>query len=159
MPGLYTVTLRAGGATAVETVRVEGDPEMPISDAAWRERERFLLDLLATQRAAWHEEQRANTLRDFFVHRRDSLERLDVAPEAPLADAEVRADSAQARARRARTLRTGVYRLASVFNGGGVRQGTLHPPTETHRALKARLDAHLRAVRAALDEMEMWRRE
>ena len=158
-PGLYTVTLHAGGATAVETVRVEGDPAMPIPDAQWRERERFLLGLLATQRAAWREERRANGLRDFFVHRRDSLNSLDVPPEAPLAAAEVRADSAQARARRARTLRTGVYRLASVFNGGGVRQGTLHPPTETHRALKARLEARLRTVRAANDETAAWRRE
>ncbi len=62
----------------------------------------------------------------------------------------VRADSANALARRLRGVRRDVYRLAGAFNGAGVRQGSLYPPTETHRTrlrdLKARLDAELLAL-------------
>lgn len=50
MPGTYTVTLAAGGATVRQTVEVRADPDVAVSAADHAERERFfteILDLLA----------------------------------------------------------------------------------------------------------------
>ncbi|MDE3172906.1 MAG: hypothetical protein KGN74_07520 [Gemmatimonadota bacterium] len=52
-PGRYTVTLSANGVTARQTVDVRGDPEMPLTQAQYRDREAFLLDLLGVQGRAW----------------------------------------------------------------------------------------------------------
>ncbi len=53
-PGTYTVTLRAGDASAVRTVEVRGDPGMPrLTASQYRARERFLVRLLDVQRKAW----------------------------------------------------------------------------------------------------------
>ncbi len=53
-PGTYMVTLTAGGASASTTLLVQGDPGMPaLTDAQYRERERFLVELLELQNAAF----------------------------------------------------------------------------------------------------------
>jgi photosystem II stability/assembly factor-like uncharacterized protein len=53
-PGSYTVTLTAGGASDTRTVIVEADPGMPALTAAqYRERERFLVELLDVQNRAF----------------------------------------------------------------------------------------------------------
>ncbi len=53
-PGTYTVTLEAGGATSTRTVEVRGDPGKPrLTAAQYRDRERFLVELLHLQREAW----------------------------------------------------------------------------------------------------------
>lgn len=53
-PGTYTVTLTTGGTSVSRPVVVEGDPGMPsLTDAQYRERERFLVRLLAVQRQAF----------------------------------------------------------------------------------------------------------
>ncbi len=53
-PGTYTVTLTAGGASATGSVVVEGDPGMPaLTVAQYRERERFLVELLDVQSQAF----------------------------------------------------------------------------------------------------------
>ncbi len=50
-PGTYTVVLQAGDARATRTVDVHGDPGKPaITLAQYKERERFLLDVLELQR-------------------------------------------------------------------------------------------------------------
>jgi photosystem II stability/assembly factor-like uncharacterized protein len=49
-PGKYTVTLKAGSATAHRTVVVRPDPKMAITLAQYRAREAFLVDLLDVQR-------------------------------------------------------------------------------------------------------------
>ena len=45
---------------------------------------------------------------------------------------------------RLRRLRARAYGLAGEFNGRGVRQGSLYPPTETHRARLEQLQEALR---------------
>jgi hypothetical protein len=60
-PGTYTVTLRAGAATSVQTVEVRGDPGKPqLTVAQYRARERFLVGLLEVQRAAYELSNGAN---------------------------------------------------------------------------------------------------
>jgi len=52
-PGTYTVTLTAGSATSTRTVVVRPDPGMPaLTEAQYRARERFLVDLLQVQKDA-----------------------------------------------------------------------------------------------------------
>jgi photosystem II stability/assembly factor-like uncharacterized protein len=45
-PGTYTVTLEANGASSTTEVEVRGDPEMPITQAQYEEREAFLVHLM-----------------------------------------------------------------------------------------------------------------
>ena len=45
-PGIYTVTLEANGASSTTEVEVRGDPEMPITQAQYEEREAFLLEVV-----------------------------------------------------------------------------------------------------------------
>ena len=102
---------------------------MPLSDDDWRDREVFLLALLDLQRRAWDAHQQAADLRTALNAQRDSIAAIGDVPDALAA----RADSVDAIAGRLRRLRSDVYRLAGSFNGNGVRQGSLYPPTHTHR--------------------------
>ena len=52
-PGRYTVTLTANGTRVTQSVDVQGDPEMPLTPAQYRDREAFLVDLLGVQRRAY----------------------------------------------------------------------------------------------------------
>jgi hypothetical protein len=148
-PGTYTVTLEAGGARSSQTVEVRGDPLLALSDEQWRERERYLLDLLELQRRAWDAQERGEDLRRAAMAARDSLG-AENAPPAVVAHA----DSASALARRLRRLRSRIYNLAEVFNGDGVRQGSLFPPTETHRNRKEDLAAELERESQNVGERE-----
>jgi photosystem II stability/assembly factor-like uncharacterized protein len=117
-PGTYTVRLDAGGATATQTVVVRGDPQMAITDAQHKEREQFLLAVQEDQRTAAAAAERARSLPDSLRTVRTRL-------------AQLRGD---------------LNRLAGEFNGRGVRQGSLYPPTSTHRQ-------RLRTIEAALAEL------
>ena len=46
-PGIYAVEVSAGGASHRRAVAVRGDPELPLTVADYREREAFLLEVLA----------------------------------------------------------------------------------------------------------------
>jgi hypothetical protein len=137
-PGTYTVTLQAGDARYSQSVLVRGDPLLALSDEEWRERETFLVDLLDLQRRAWDAEQRGDELSRQAAARRDSL-----GGEAAPPEAIERAASLAALARRLDRLRSRVYDLAEAFNGNGVRQASLYPPTETHRQRARDLEAAL----------------
>jgi len=117
-PGTYTVKIEAGGTTATQTVEVRGDPQIPVTAAQWREREEFLLAVLEQQGKAGEIAQRARSLPD-------SLRQLRT---------------------RASQVRRDIGRLAAEFNGQGVRQGSLYPPTGTQRQ-------RLQALTAALAEV------
>ena len=111
------------------------DPEMNIRPSQWRKRESFLLGLLELQRSAWDLSQRAD----------DWSEKLTVEHDSLAASGEVEeifaavVDSVEATAKEINKVRRKIYRLAGEFNGSGVRQGSLYPPTETHEQRKARL--------------------
>ena len=149
-PGTYTVTLEAGDVRAQQTVDVEGDPEMPISPEQYAEREAFLLDVRALQREVFDVAERGGDLDEALAARRDSLGEAEDLPQ----ELEVRADTAATRAARLNTLRGRIYGLAGEFNGRGVQQGTLYPPTETHRRRLEELKAALQRELAGIDELE-----
>lgn len=123
-PGTYTVRVEAGGggAMATQTVEVRGDPKLPLTAAEWREREEFLVAVLEDQRRAAAAAQRASTL----------------------------PDSLQALRARLNGVRRDLGALAAEFNGRGVRQGSLFPPTNTHRQRHRALQAALAEVTAVL---------
>ena len=84
---------------------------------------------------------------------------VDGLAEEFLTRMQARADTAKARARRLATLRDQIYGLAGGLGGSGVRQGSLYPPTETHRMRKAYLEARLGREREGLKELEAWERQ
>jgi hypothetical protein len=139
-PGDYTVKLEAGGRSYSRMFEVIGDPLIKLADAEWREREEFLLALRDLQHRAWHTSQRADSLVRRVTAKRDSLGAAGDVSESLASSA----DSLNTVARRLRSLRQRVYRLASAFNGNGVRQGSLYPPTQTHLQQIRMLEEELR---------------
>jgi hypothetical protein len=131
-PGVYTVTLDVDGITTSRPVTVKPDPLLPVSVAQHRERESFLLEVSAAQHTAGELGARISALRSQLVQRR-------AANARPNSQSLV--DSALARLSTIeRAVRVGpaavqgrVYSLAGEFNGQGAQQGSLHPPTRTHR--------------------------
>jgi hypothetical protein len=133
-PGTYSVQLAVDGRTSSQQLLVRGDPEMPLSMDQWRERESFLVDLQ--------------------TERRDIADAIAIVTElrrgATRGD---EADNLQLLGQQLRSLMSAANRLASEFNGSGVRQGTLYGPTETQRDRKQRLDRSLAAVIAEVDRL------
>ncbi|MBR43395.1 MAG: glycosyl hydrolase [Gemmatimonadetes bacterium] len=116
-PGTYTVSIQAGDQNAKNVVEVRGDPEMPmLTQKMYEDRERFMLDAIAlTTRIS-------RTMRDFDLNstRGDSGFRNPTG--SPRTPGEM--------LRTARRLAQQVY---GALNGGGVRPGSLYPPTQTQR--------------------------
>ncbi|HEX7051443.1 MAG TPA: hypothetical protein VF188_14645 [Longimicrobiales bacterium] len=148
-PGTYTVALEADGARTTRTVTVRGDPLMPLTLAQAREREAFLLDILAMQRQVWDAMRRADTLRHALTENTGG----PGGTKASAARAERTTEADRLRTRLDR-LRRQIYGLAREFNGAGAQQGSLYPPTATHRRRKAELEAELQEAVAALAEAE-----
>ena len=121
-PGTYTVTLEAGGARSTQRVVVKGDPLMPITLAQHREREEFLLQVQQDQ-----------------VRAAEAAQRVRALP-----------DSMRALVARLASARRDLDAIAGEFNGRAVRQGTLYPPTATHRQRYRAAQAALAEVLAAL---------
>lgn len=154
-PGMYTVTLDADGRKVSRQLRVKPDPLLPVTVAQHRERETFLLKVADAQQGVHDVAGRMAALR----------RQLTGSPGAGNAPAtRPGADSALARlAALERTVRGGngalmgrVYGLAGEFNGQGAQQGSLHPPTRTHREQFAIMLAILTRVQrevAALEAM------
>ena len=120
-PGQFQVTVEAGGASHTQTVEVRGDPLMPVTLAQYQERERFLLDVL-----------------DLEVRIDAALERISDRP-----------DQAEARTQ-LEDARQAVSRVFRAMNGNGVRQGSLYPPTATHRQVVDEAEGTLARIESAL---------
>jgi hypothetical protein len=134
------VELQARGApTSVQSLEVWGDPLMPITQDEWEDRESFLLAVLDLQRRAAQAGERADALRERVT-----------APDAPEA-LRARADAVTALARRLNGIRRQAFSLASVFNGSGVRQGSLYPPTQDQRRALRALEENLARALEALE--------
>jgi hypothetical protein len=128
-PGSYTVTLDARGQTLSQPVEVRGDPELDLTATQYRDRERFLLDALALMgeiEEATAAVRRAQ--RDATGERAETLEQ------------------AGQRLRRAGFMVRGAY---GSLNGGGVRQGSLFPPTESQTVPVEQARRILAEVRSA----------
>jgi photosystem II stability/assembly factor-like uncharacterized protein len=102
-PGTYTISLEARGTTVTETVEVLADPELPVTLAQYREREAFLLRVLALQSQA-------------------STARLAMAGLAGGPELEQLEDVDDI-----------LEQVYEEIDGSGVRPGTLYPPTDTQR--------------------------
>ena len=115
-PGSYTVTVTARDTSASTRVEVRGDPDMPITVAMYESRERFMLDTLAlTDEIETY--RRANGFGGGGCGRGGRASRPPInTPAGKLHSAACTVE--------------GVY---EALNGGGVRPGTLYPPTEGQR--------------------------
>ncbi len=131
-PGRYTATFVSGAVRSSQSFTVHGDPEMPITDAEHRARETFLLEVMATQAELEELRQRGTQLTASASG--SSRESLDVLQST------------------LRRLRRDMRRLAGEFNGTGARQGSLYPPTDTHRerfqSMRDDLDSIARDMKA-----------
>jgi hypothetical protein len=131
-PGTYSVELTVDGQTFTQSLLVRGDPRMPITADQWRDREAFLVDLQNKRRAI------ATALTTVAELRQTNRQQ---GAEGELQSLE----------QRLRSVSRTAGRLASEFNGNGVRQGTLFGPTASQRDRKQLLD---RDVAAVLEEVE-----
>jgi hypothetical protein len=122
-PGTYVVSLAARGATISTTVEVRGDPEMPLTQGQYEEREAFLSDLQFLQA------EFTRVLGPARGFGRGGDEAMEGASEE---------ERALTRHRR------NVSSVYTALNGGGVRQGSLNPPTQSQ---KDRVDAARTALR------------
>ena len=134
-PGTYTATVVADGAQASSVFRVEGDPDMPITQAMYESRERFMLEALGLQdriQTAMRQNGMGGGGGGFFG---GGPERPPQTPEEKL--------------RAAHRLVGGVYR---GMNGGGVRQATLYPPTQSQTERVALAQRLYEEAMAELDD-------
>ena len=117
-PGTYTVTVEAGEASASTEVEVRGDPEMPITLAMYQSRERFMLEALALTGEIQsfmreHGMSGGGRGRGGFGRSGGGV---PTTPQAKL-----------------QTAARMVQQAYGALNGGGVRPGTLYPPTQSQR--------------------------
>lgn len=133
-PGRYTVTVSARDIRASTRVEVRGDPEMPITVAMYESRERFMLDALALT-GEIQSYMRQNGLGGGGRGRGGRGGR-------PSLDTPAGKVSTAARM---------VQQVYGALNGGGVRPGTLYPPTESQRAAVQTARALLAEARGGLD--------
>ncbi|MFH1763777.1 MAG: hypothetical protein ABIF09_06250 [Gemmatimonadota bacterium] len=122
-PGTYSVTLAARGTTTSTAMVVKGDPEMPLTQSQYEEREAFLTGLQALQA------EFTRVLGPGGGFGRGGSGQAQGITEAQQALAQHRRN---------------VGSVYQALNGGGVRQGSLYPPTRAHREL-------VEAARAALE--------
>lgn len=153
-PGTYTVTVEADGQRATQRVVVRPDPLLPVTAAQHRAREGFLLEVDGAQRTAVALGDRITALRRQLVARRDGGPAGSAARAA--ADSALGQLTAVERAvRQGPTAARGrAYGLAGEFNGSGAQQGSLYPPTATHRQRLALITAALRRAEAELARLE-----
>jgi photosystem II stability/assembly factor-like uncharacterized protein len=124
-PGSYTLTLEARGIYSTTTVEVRGDPEMPLTQAQYEEREAFLSGVQALEAR--------------FTEILGASQGFGRGQPNPDMSEEERALQQH---------RRGMMSVYNALNGGGVRQGSLYPPTQTHKDV----------VHAALAALEAYQR-
>ena len=109
---------------------------MPITDEEYRKRETFLLEVQALQRQT-HEAI-------------EQVQALGSDGDPPPIVTRLRS--------RLNRIRQQLRSVAGAYNRNGVTQGSLHPPTATHRELVARLAQSLEAALLELRELLETRR-
>jgi hypothetical protein len=151
---VYTITLDADGQRMSRPVTVKPDPMLPLSVAQHLEREGFLLEVSDAQRTVSGIGERMTALRRQLTTRRDAAGAGSAARQT--ADSALTSLTALERTVRAGpgALRGRVYGLAGEFNGQGALQGSLHPPTRTHREQFAIMKAILARAQAQLATLE-----
>jgi photosystem II stability/assembly factor-like uncharacterized protein len=120
-PGRYTVTLEARGGVSSQVVEVRGDPQMPVTQAMYEERETFLLDLLEIKRSISEVRPHLSCPGEFGGNRQ-TLE----GTGGELCE-----------------IRWVASQLSGALTGDQVQPGSLYPPTAEHQARKEALEARL----------------
>lgn len=153
-PGRYTVTVDADGQRMSQVVVVKPDPLLPLTAAQHAAREAFLLNVDEAQRTATALGDRMTALRRQLVGRRDAGPQGSAVRQS--ADSALTRLTALERAVRAGpgAARGQAYNLAGEFNGAGAQQGSLYPPTATHRQRYALIAAALRRAQTELARLE-----
>jgi hypothetical protein len=128
-PGEYLATLEARGTRVSAPIQVLPDPEMPVAQAQYEEREAFLSGLVALLDEIATASEEAGRIRE----------------DTPVRDEDMILVQAELRELRGtvRSVREGLIR-------DGVRQGTLYPPTETHRAQIREVEDALREIQSRI---------
>lgn len=109
-PGTYTLTLEARGTSVSTTVEVRGDPEMPLTQAQYEERESFLTGV-------------QQLIQDFT----DAL--------GPGGFGRGGGEDLSEEQNALQEHRRNVMSVYGSLNGNGVRQGSLYPPTQSQREM------------------------
>lgn len=151
-PGAYQVTLKANGQTYTKTVKVEGDPKLPLTDSQWHEREDFLLEVADMKREVWDAAEQIAGIKKKLHTLRDKMESQGTVPEdleARIAAVDSLADRIGAESRYD-GLRDDIYDFSGEFIQSGVTQRSLYPPTQTHHQRKQRLEGKLKEGLEAL---------
>jgi photosystem II stability/assembly factor-like uncharacterized protein len=131
-PGRYTVTLVARGLESSQEVDVRGDPDMPITLAEYRARERFLTEVQELG------EEVSDLMRSMGV---SGGGRFDVDRQ------EGRQDAPAVRLRQVARALSGVY---EAMNGREARPGSLYPPTQSHREAVSEAKRELERIKAEI---------
>ena len=118
-PGNYTVTITVGGQSQIQKVKVLADPKLDLRTGDYRQREKFLLEVHALHRQAYSAN---NELLEDIKKMEESFDKEDPKLVA-IKDHQKKVNS----------VRSGLMRLAGELQGGGVRQGSFFPPTDTHK--------------------------
>ena len=131
-PGSFRIVLDARGTTSEQSLVVTGDPETPVTLAQYRAREQFLSEVLALGQELESVRDRLSGQGGADAERAGRIAALDRALN------------------RGRAALAGIYQS---MNGGEVRQGSLYPPTATHRERKERVEALLASAREELESL------
>ncbi|HCI16713.1 MAG TPA: hypothetical protein DE027_07790 [Candidatus Marinimicrobia bacterium] len=124
-PGVYTVSVIAGDHYSEQSIRVNPDPLLNIKLGDYRQREKFLLKVMAMHEAAY-------ALNENLQSEIDTLKK-------SLDEEDEKLKAVQAKQKKVNGVRSSAMRLGADLQGGGVRQGSFLLPTKTHRDRFARL--------------------
>ncbi len=163
--GTYTLTLEAGAERLETTVRVDVDPRVDVGATEFRARYQFLTEVNALRARLQRAVNRADSLErdskkisEFLATDDDEEDDDDDAKDVRAALADLAKDVASAkeplagtRSFRDPTLSTRASRMFTELSGDGVRQGTLHGPTELQRARLSQLNVETDKAIAELE--------
>ncbi len=147
-PGTYTVTVEAGGQKASSQVRVLPDPEVPLTAAQHRQRERFQLQLADMMQEIVDISRQLADLRREVTAERDAATQGTPARAAAESRLERIAEAERAFVSGPATMLGRINQLSSAFNGSGAQQGTLYPPTPSMLTQAASIRSSIDKVKA-----------
>ena len=117
-PGTFDITISTDDHSTTKKLVVKADPLVDISSGQYRLRETFLLKVHSLYEDAFALNQ---TLKELIKRSKDEV--LEDDEEFVIL---------KAKQKKVNTIQSGSIRLAGQLQGGGVRQGSFFPPTDTH---------------------------
>jgi len=118
-PGVYTVKVLVGNESHSQKVKVNADPKLKLKTGDYVRREVFLLKLHSLHKEVFSLNEKLKE------EVNDSSERLKAE--------DIKLIALKDRQKKVNSIRSNAMRLAGEFQGGGVKQGSFFPPTDTHK--------------------------